>query len=42
MVTNGKIQFPPQVALIIILAQVGSFVPAEEAQIGVLDAVFTR
>ena len=28
--------------MIAILAQVGSFVPAEEAQVGVLDAVFTR
>lgn len=34
--------YPIQVALIAILAQVGSFVPAEEAQVGVLDAVYTR
>ena len=33
---------PTQVALIVILAQTGSYVPAEEAKVGVLDAVFTR
>ena len=31
-----------QVALIVILAQAGSYVPAEEVELGVLDAVFTR
>jgi len=39
---GGKSSYIKQVALIVILAQAGSFVPAEEAQIGVLDAVFTR
>lgn len=34
--------YPLQVALIIILAQAGSYVPAEEVELGVLDAVFTR
>jgi DNA mismatch repair protein MutS len=30
------------VALIVLLAQIGSFVPAEEARIGVVDRIFTR
>lgn len=34
--------YPLQVALIVILAQAGSYVPAEEVELGVLDAVFTR
>ena len=34
--------FTSQVALIVILSQVGSFIPAEEARVGVLDAIFTR
>jgi DNA mismatch repair protein MutS len=38
----GKSTFLRQVALIVILAQTGSFVPAEAAQIGVVDRVFTR
>ena len=38
----GKSTFMRQVALITILAQVGSFVPANEAHIGVCDRVFTR
>ena len=33
---------PTQVALIVILAQTGSYVPAEEARVGVWDAVFTK
>ncbi|KAL9986355.1 hypothetical protein ACROYT_G000493 [Oculina patagonica] len=39
---GGKSSYIKQVALIAILAQVGSYVPAEEARVGVLDAVFTR
>lgn len=39
---GGKSTFLRQVALICILAQVGSFVPAEEAEIGVIDRIFTR
>lgn len=31
-----------QVALIVLMAQMGSFVPAKEAQIGVVDRIFTR
>ncbi|MFA9453391.1 MAG: DNA mismatch repair protein MutS [Candidatus Aminicenantaceae bacterium] len=39
---GGKSTFLRQVALICILAQIGSFVPAEEADIGVVDRIFTR
>jgi len=38
----GKSTYLRQVALIVILAQMGSFVPAAEARIGVVDRVFTR
>lgn len=38
----GKSTYMRQVALIVILAQLGSFVPALEAEIGVIDRVFTR
>jgi DNA mismatch repair protein MutS len=38
----GKSTFLRQVALIILMAQMGSFVPASEAKIGVVDRVFTR
>jgi DNA mismatch repair protein MutS len=38
----GKSTFMRQVALIAILAQMGSFVPAAEARIGVVDRIFTR
>jgi DNA mismatch repair protein MutS len=38
----GKSTFMRQVALITIMAQVGSFVPASAARIGVADRVFTR
>ncbi len=38
----GKSTYIRQVALIVILAQMGSFVPAESARIGVVDRVFTR
>lgn len=38
----GKSTFMRQVALIILLAQIGSFVPAEEAKLGVVDRIFTR
>jgi DNA mismatch repair protein MutS len=39
---GGKSTYLRQVALICILAQMGSFVPAEESEIGVVDRVFTR
>ena len=38
----GKSTFMRQVALIVILAQIGSFVPASSARIGICDRVFTR
>jgi len=39
---GGKSTYLRQVALICILAQMGSFVPAKEASIGVVDRIFTR
>lgn len=39
---GGKSTFLRQVALIVIMAQMGSFVPAEEAEIGLADHIFTR
>ncbi|MGB7295694.1 MAG: hypothetical protein WBC70_08910, partial [Candidatus Aminicenantales bacterium] len=39
---GGKSTYLRQVALIVILAQMGSFVPAKRAEIGVVDRVFTR
>lgn len=38
----GKSTYLRQVALIVLLAQMGSFVPADKAQIGVVDRIFTR
>jgi len=38
----GKSTYLRQVALIVLMAQMGSFVPAKEAQIGVVDRIFTR
>lgn len=38
----GKSTYMRQMAIIIILAQMGSFVPASSAQIGICDKVFTR
>ena len=39
---SGKSTFLRQVVLIVLMAQIGSFVPADEAEIGVVDRVFTR
>ena len=39
---SGKSTFLRQVALIVLLAQMGSFVPAESARIGLVDRIFTR
>jgi DNA mismatch repair protein MutS len=38
----GKSTYMRQIALIVILAQMGSFVPANTAHIGVVDRIFTR
>ena len=39
---GGKSTYLRQAALIVILAQMGSFVPARSARLGVVDRVFTR
>lgn len=39
---SGKSAILRQTALIVLLAQIGSFVPAEEARIGLVDKIFTR
>lgn len=38
----GKSVYLRQIGLIILLAQIGSFVPAKEAKIGLVDRIFTR
>ncbi|KAF9886057.1 Mismatch repair protein msh3 [Aspergillus nanangensis] len=39
---GGKSSYVRQIALIAIMGQVGSYVPAQSAKLGMLDAVFTR
>lgn len=39
---GGKSTYMRQAALIVLLAQIGSFVPASEAKIGLVDRIFTR
>ena len=39
---SGKSAILRQTALIVLLAQIGSFVPAEKAKLGIIDKIFTR
>lgn len=39
---GGKSTFLRQAALLVIMAQIGSFVPAKSAQLGIVDRIFTR
>uniref|UniRef100_A0A672ZEP6 DNA mismatch repair protein MSH3 n=1 Tax=Sphaeramia orbicularis TaxID=375764 RepID=A0A672ZEP6_9TELE len=39
---GGKSSYIRQVALICVMAQVGSYVPASEARLGILDGIYTR
>ncbi|KAH9821620.1 muts domain V-domain-containing protein [Melampsora americana] len=40
--SSGKSVYIKQVAIIIILSQIGSYIPAQRAKVGIHDAIFTR
>lgn len=39
---GGKSTYVKQVALLVIMAQIGSYIPCEEAEIGIFDSIFIR
>ena len=39
---SGKSTYIRQVALLVIMAQMGSFIPAKPSKIGIVDKIFTR
>lgn len=39
---GGKSSYIRQVALVTIMAQLGSFVPAREASVGIVDGIYVR
>ncbi len=39
---GGKSSYIKQVAVIVVMAQMGSYVPAESARLSIIDGVYTR